>query len=170
MIHSYLALGLTALQAELKLFVGPAPFEEVGRRAYVPVPEVIAGKTVMPGHDGCYLSLASGRNHTQVTFELVLNRAVLGRPEVLALSGQFTDVRLAADRYRGWYKSPHGHGHMLDIFDRVDRMAALALLYLEKAAQETLADPEFQLIPLIPAADLAAVLEYFRVPVQLDHH
>jgi hypothetical protein len=168
MIHNYLHMDLAALAEELKLFVGASPFSLRGVRSFVPAGDALKGKVVVPGHDGCYLNLTSGRNLSTITFELVLVGAAIGRPEALAVEGQFVDVRLPDSRYKAWFNSPYGNPHMLDIYDRVDRMAAYALLELEKAAQAAVGSPDFKLIPLIPAADLYAVMEYFRVPVQLD--
>lgn len=166
MIHNHLALGLTALHQELALFVGPNPYSEESIRSFVPVG--MEGITLRPGGSGCYLAVMAGRNYSTIWFELILNGAVLDRPEALALSGKFTDMRYQGDRYKGWYRSPHSHPYLLDILDRVDRMAAYAILRVEQAAQEALGNPDFRLLPILPANDLYKVLEYFREPVQLD--
>lgn len=166
MVHQQLALALDQLLEELTLFLGPNPFELL-RLDRVPVSHLPAGKVLAAGHDGCYLAVGTGKQST-VEFELRLRLDEWGKAEGLVLAGKYTDLRYPSDRYVRWYNSPHAHPYMLDIFDRVDRMAAYAIRLLEQAAREALENPGFNLLTSLPSGEVGAVVDYFRVPVQLD--
>lgn len=167
MAHQQLAQNLESLAAELKAFLGANPFELQGIDHVVPFDN--QGKLLRPGHDGCYLAITRGRNYSTISFELRLDLSTFGKAEMLVLQGRYIDMRYAGDRYERWFQSPHANPYLLDILDRVDRMAAHALRYLEKAARESLGNPEFQLLTAVPSSEVYAVVAYFREPVQIDH-
>jgi hypothetical protein len=167
MAHQQLAKSLETLGSDLKAFLGANYFELLGIDHVAPFGHP---QTLQVGHSGCYLAVTRGRSaYNTITFELRLDLSQWGKAELLVLRGKFTDTRYAGDRYERWYNSPHAHPYMLDIFDRVDRMAAYAIRLLEKHARETLNNTDFQLMASVPSAEVYAVVDYFRVPVQIDY-
>ena len=167
MAYQQLAQSLETLEGELKLFLGSS-FFQLGFVDHVAPwgrPEVLD-----VGHDGCYLAVTgTSSKYSTITFEVRIDLTQWGKPEILVLNGKFIDIKYAGDRYERWYNSPHAHPYMLDIFDRVDRMAAYALRLLEKHVRETLGQPDFQLMASVPPKEVQAVVDYFRVPVQIDY-
>lgn len=167
MAYQHLPKSLETLATELKQFLGPVFFETEFVRHLEPWgrPEVLD-----VGHEGCYLAVTGTHsNYSTITFEIRIDLTQWGKPEVLAIGGKFIDGRYGGDRYERWYNSPFGNPYMLDIFDRVDRMAAYAIRLLEKHARETLDQPDFQLMPSVPASEVQKVVDYFRQPVQIDY-
>ena len=167
MAYQQLPKSLETLAAELKQFLGPTFFELEFVKCVAPWgrPEVLD-----VGHEGCYLAInGPSSKYSTITFEIRIDLTQWGKPEILVLNGKFIDIRYASDRYERWYRSPHANPYMLDIFDRVDRMAAYAIRLLETHARETLGQPDFQLLASVSPNEVQAVVDYFRVPVQIEY-
>jgi hypothetical protein len=167
MAHPHLAKDLETLKGELKVHLSAVPFE---LDQVTHFPSQARSQILRPEHEGCYLGVTQGgTTYNTIDFGLGLDLSTWGKPEVLYLSGRFIDMRFGGDRYERWYFNPTSNPYMLDIFDRVDRMAAYALRLLEKYAQESLTQPDFQLFSSLPSEEIYAVVDYFRMPVQIDY-
>ena len=167
MAYQHLSKSLDALSNELKQFLGSTFFvlELVDHQTPWGLPEVLG-----VGHDGCYLAVTgTNSKYSTITFQVRINLTQWGKPEVLTVQGKFIDTRYGGDRYESWFRNPHSTPYILDILDRVDLMAAYALRLLEKHTRETLGDPNFELMAAVDQKEVKHLVDYFRIPVQLDY-
>jgi hypothetical protein len=170
-IRLHLEKGFPGLLPEINALLGHGFHENLSIRTYEPLKaegaEIASVQTETAGFS---LTLSnSRRNFTQIEYIWNVNLACVGRTDVLSFRSVFMDLLTPSENYLSYFNQGDSSWFRYEAVERLSRMLAYALLFVEYKTREFLQNQTLELVKNLRDDEIADLAASFTKMKQIQY-